>query len=189
MLCFNCGNVSLFSFCGECRKILSEHSLAYKKIANKKVYYFYSYSDIKHLLHSKHKFHGSFVYSALAKLSFKIFAESFSFGQEINSVPVDDKIKGSYSHSAILARELRSKDLKPLYNVFRSKSKVSYSGKSLAFRQNNKRDFVLNKIPKNPIILVDDVITSGETLKQAFELFEANKVEVLFALVLANAQL
>lgn len=38
------------------------------------------------------------------------------------------------------------------------------------------------------MILVDDVVTTGLSLLEARELLEKNNIEVLFALVLANAK-
>lgn len=188
MLCYKCKSITFCAFCKNCESVLSKHSLGFKEVGRKKVYYFYPYSEIKDLIHSKHKFYGSFVYNALANLSFKKFSKAFEFGQTINCIPIDDNIKSGYSHSAILASKLKSADLKPMFNVIRARSDVTYSGKSLKYRVLNKRDFKLNKVPQNPVILVDDIITSGETFKQAFDVFELNGVKVLFGLVLANAQ-
>ncbi|EAI9629818.1 ComF family protein, partial [Campylobacter coli] len=63
-----------------------------------------------------------------------------------------------------------------------------YSGKSLKFRQDNKRKFKLLKKINNPVILVDDIVSSGSSLLEAKQFLEKNKISVLFAVVLADAK-
>lgn len=189
MRCVNCEKISFSYFCSECKKILQECTL-HKRIVdtNLDVYSFYFYSEIKKLIHSKHKFYGSFVYHKLAKFSFHKFALNFDYPQIVNAISLDDSIQKDYSHGAILTRALKSKNIKPIYNALKSLSNVKYSGKTLSYRQNHKRNYILTKHISNPVILVDDIITSGESMKQAREVLVKNGVEVLFGLTLANAQ-
>ncbi|ELZ6177138.1 ComF family protein, partial [Campylobacter coli] len=63
-----------------------------------------------------------------------------------------------------------------------------YSGKSLKFRQDNKRKFKLLKKINNPVILVDDIVSSGSSLLEAKQFLEKNKISVLFTVVLADAK-
>ncbi|MCW1360249.1 ComF family protein [Campylobacter sp. CCS1377] len=190
MRCYNCHCFTLLDFCPSCLEELAELSLNHRILDNSfKVYSFYKYSEIKHLLYSKHKFYGYFVLNALAKLSFARFDEFFSPQVMINAVPLDDRVEnGLYSHSALLARHLKSPFIKPLYRTLYAKSHLKYSGKSMNFRLKNKRNYELLKIPKYPVILVDDIITSGSSLMQAKQILEKNQISVLFALVLADAK-
>ena len=107
MRCYNCHCFSLLSFCDACYQELSELSLGFRELEEGfKVYYFYKYSEIKHLLHSKHKFHGYFVLNSLAKLSFAKFKDMFKIDSQITAIALDDRVENSlYSHSAILARQ------------------------------------------------------------------------------------
>lgn len=190
MKCFNCGSFALLDLCGHCVDELKEFSLGIRVLDNDfKVYSFYKYHDIKHLLHSKHKFYGYFAFNALAKIAFSQFKEIFAPQSFINAVALDDKVEnGLYSHSAILAKHLKTKFIKPIYRVLHSSSMVKYSGQSVAFRQKHKRLYKLLKKPKFPVILVDDIVTTGSSLLEAKELLEKNKISVLFALVLADAK-
>lgn len=190
MKCFNCGSFALLDLCEHCIDELSEFSLGVRMLEGDfKVYSFYKYQDIKHLLHSKHKFYGYFAFNALAKIAFSRFKDFFAPQSFVNAVALDDKVEnGLYSHSAILARHLKTKFVKPLYRVLHSRSKVKYSGQSVAFRQKHKRRYELLKKPKFPVILVDDVVTTGLSLLEAKEILEKNKISVLFALVLADAK-
>lgn len=189
MRCINCEKFSFLYFCNDCKRILSECTPQKRIIDNDfEVYSFYFYSEIKHLIHSKHKFHGSFIYKRLAKFSFHKFGLNFSYPQKVNALGLDDSVFGDYSHVAILLKSLSSKSISPIYGAIKAESNVKYSGQSLAFRQSHKRNYSLQKNIKNPVILVDDIITTGESMKQARELLNKNEVEVLFGLTLANAE-
>ena len=79
MRCANCGHLSLGVICKICKDhLLSSPARTRVLDGDFKIYSFFDYSEVKNLLHSKHIFHGSFVYGALANLSFKIFASKFS---------------------------------------------------------------------------------------------------------------
>ena len=197
MRCYNCGVFTLLGFCQHCLAELGDFSLGSRSFFDEKraeffkVYYFYKYSSIKHLLHSKHKFYGYFVLRFLARLSFGRF-EDFFRGENlptINALPLDDRVKNAlYSHSAILARALKSKHIKPIFGALQAQNELKYSGKSLSFRQKNKRKFKLLKPLKHPVILVDDIITTGSSMLEARAILEKKQISVLFGLVLADAK-
>lgn len=125
----------------------------------------------------------------LAKLSFYRFREYFKPTSIINAVALDDRVEdGLYSHSAILAHFLKDGFIKPIFGALQAQNPVKYSGKSLEFRQKHKRNFKLLKPITHPVILVDDIVTTGSSLLEAKEFLKRNKIEVLFALVLADAK-
>ena len=190
MRCYNCHNITLFSFCLKCKRELGEFSLGIRKLDNNfKVYYFYKYNDIKHLLYSKHKFHGYFIYNFLSKIISSKFKDIFCVDEIINVIAIDDRVENMlYSHCAIIAKNLKTDYIKPIFNVLKSTNLVKYSGKDLKFREKNKRKFKLLKNIKYPVILVDDIVTTGSTILEAREILEKNKIKVLFALVLADAK-
>ncbi|HEA8271535.1 TPA: ComF family protein [Campylobacter coli] len=190
MRCINCGAFALLCFCELCELELSEFSLNVRKLDNNfKVYSFYKYHEIQHLLHSKHYFYGYFVYKMLAKLSFAKFKDFFSVNEQINVIPLDDRVENLlYSHSAILAKYLKTEFIKPIFGALHAQNHLKYSGKSLKFRQDNKRKFKLLKKINNPVILVDDIVSSGSSLLEAKQFLEKNKISVLFAVVLADAK-
>lgn len=188
MRCVQCNELSFRFLCTHCRRILSEFETNTRIIDGFKVYSFYKYDDIKKLIYSKHHLYGSFIFNALAKLSFGKFANSFKFGANISAVPLDDNVRSGYSHTAILAKALKNTEIKPAYMTIRAKNQIKYSGKSLEFRQKNPRDFVLLKNLNTPVILVDDIITTGTSMKEAKNLLIKNNVLPLFGLVLADAK-
>jgi len=103
-------------------------------------------------------------------------------------LPIDDRVHFGYSHTAILANALRAKNLKPIFHTLHAISKISYSGRDLQFRQNNPRNFKILKKITAPVILVDDIVTTGTTILEARNTLEKAGVKVLFALVLADAK-
>ena len=122
----------------------------------------------------------------MAELSFKKFSQEFHTKEKYISLAVDDTSKSGYSHTAILNRSLKTYNIKPLYNKLRAKNSVSYSGKSKRFRQENPRDFQLKRLKSDNIILVDDIVTTGETLTQACAKIQEQGKAVSFCLTLTD---
>jgi len=150
---------------------------------------FYAYDDIAPLLHSKHTVFGSSIFHLLSKKSFVPFAHDFSFNESVLAIPVDDHVRDGFSHTAILAKALRSSSITPVFGALRATNRVRFTGKDLKFRQSNPRRFTC-KLPKESnVILVDDLITSGQTLLEASELLKKSQITPLFALTLANANI
>lgn len=183
-----CESLSLTHICNSCQELFLTPSIYKRKIYNNiEVISFYKYAEIKKLLHTKHTDLGYYIYSILAKNSFKKFADEFKFETPLVSIAVDDNTSSGYSHTAILNRELKSDYIKPLYNKLRANNSVSYSGKSKEFRLLNPREFQLGTILSNDIILVDDIITTGSTLTQAIQRLNKGNKEVFLCLTLADA--
>jgi competence protein ComFC len=157
---------------------------------NLKVYSFFSYDSILPILHVKHRFWGHRVLKQIAKETFGKFAQSFTFEYEVAAVGIDDVPQSGYSHTAILAKALKSSSIIPIYGTLRAKNPIKYSGQSYEFRRKNPRHFVVSSKVNSfkYAILVDDVITSGLTLKEASECLKKEGVNVLFALTLADAR-
>jgi competence protein ComFC len=151
-------------------------------LPNFKVVSFYEYRQIEPLLLTKHHAVGSEIYKILAKNSFSEFSKNFK--SEAFAVPIDDRIDSGYSHTAILAHALKSRFIKAKYGVLEAKNRVTYSGKPLSFRLQNPREFRY-KGPKGDIVLVDDIVTTGTTLKEAYRVCKAAGASPLFALTLA----
>ncbi len=189
MYCLLCGNFSFSHICKKCKKEFLKPSLYKRAIDdNFEIYSFYKYSIIKDLILTKHKFIGHFIYHILAQESFQKFAKEFKFTDQIYSFACDDHIQNGYSHTAILNKYLKSIYITPVHSVLRAKNRVNYSGKSLNFRKSNPRNFEYSYHSNIDAIVVDDIITTGTTIKEAKKILEENKVNVLFALTLADAR-
>ncbi len=187
MKCILCENYSLTHICKECQTNFLTPSLYKRTLSNGiTVISFYRYSDIKELLFTKHTDIGFYIYTILAKLSFKKFAQEFHTKEKYVSIAIDDNPKSGYSHTAILNHTLKSYNITPLYNRLRAKSSISYSGKTRAFREQNPRNFHLKNFKNPNVILVDDIITTGTTLSEAIKTLEEKKKEIAFCLTLCD---
>lgn len=187
MRCQLCLNFSWHPLCKNClntvlvptpnKRVLEDGLMVYSS---------YNYKDIKNLLHTKHTYYGAKIFSQLTKHALLPLVKTFTC-KDVFSLPIDDHTRSGYSHSAIIARELREQ-IKPLYRKLRAKSHIRYSGQKLHLREQNKRDFNLKCKENLDVILIDDIVTTGNTLIEATSICKEHNLNVLFALTLANAQ-
>lgn len=190
MRCFSCHALSLNIICKQCRDNLLGANITKRKIGSLDVYSFYSYSSLEKLLLSKHTPVGHRVYRELAKMTFKPFMEHFIAhdARDIAVIGVDERIKGGYSHVALLTHSMRGAHTKVLHASLMANNKVSYSAQSLDYRLANPRDFVYKGEQGMDAILVDDIVTTGTTLSEARAVLQKSGIDVLFALTLADAR-
>ncbi len=174
--CVICGEFSFSLICKKCKKLIKPQ-IKYKD----DVISFYDYENIEFLIKFKYKKFGNFIFKELS-YPFSVF--SANYPQKLNVIPIDDKTKKGFSHTAILANVMK-KD-KKLYSTLHSQNEIKYAGKTLEYRLNNPRDFKYTG-PKNiDAVLVDDVVTTKTTLNEAKEVLKKHNVNVLFCLVLAD---
>ena len=190
MRCLTCQSLSLKIICKNCQEKLLIPSF-YKREISKGffVYSFYKFGEIKELVNTKYEFYGDKVYKALSLISFGKFANNFTFENKVYAIGIDDHTRHEFSHTALLAKSLKSKYIVPKFNLLKAQNKVKYAGKDLKFRQNNKRDFIYKGKQNIQVILVDDLITTGSTILEAKEILEKNNCEVLFALTISDANI
>ena len=184
MRCLMCENLSFSHICKKCRSTLL-HPQLYRRTLYKNIelFSFYNYDEIKELLFTKHTDLGFYIYSILAHESFKSFSDNFHTKEHYNAIAIDDHTKNGYSHTAILTKALTSYNITPRFRQLRARNTISYSGKSRAFRQQNKRDFWCKNRFEN-IILVDDIVTTGTTLTEA--IVSVGETNVAFCLALCD---
>ena len=189
MRCVVCERLSFDAICKMCTaKLLSEDKRSRTLENGLKVYSFFGYDSIASILHAKHYFWGHRVLKQIAKITFGEFAKTFCFPQKVAAIGIDDTAYDGYSHTAILAKALKSSSIEPIFGALRAQNKVKYSGKTYEFRRKNPRGFISRLNGFDNAILIDDVITSGLTLQEASERLKKEGVNVLFALTLADAK-
>ncbi len=189
MKCLMCKKLSFLHICTSCQEKHLQPSLSrHKLFGGIEVISFYRYSQIKELLHTKHTDLGYHIYKILARNSIAKFAKEFTYGNKVAVLGIDDKPKGLYAHTAILARECNTKCLSPQYARLRAKNDVSYSGKPKSFRLQNPRDFSVKSFSHKECILVDDIITTGTTLSEAVTTLAGVGKETILCLTLADAR-
>jgi len=188
--CFSCHCLSLTVICQTCQERLFRPTIKKRTLGSLEVYSFYSYSTIESLLLLKHKPQGYRVFDALAKMSLKPFIELFTTqdARDITIIGIDEKIKNGYSHIATLTKQMQTPHSHPQYASLLAQSSIKYAGKSRTYRENNPRNFIYTGEENIDAILIDDIITTGATLTQAYKLLQHHNVRVEFALVLADVR-
>ncbi len=189
MRCLSCENLSFSIICKDCQTNLLKANF-YKRELEKDFYNysFYSYDEVKELLNSKYQFYGDRVFNILAKLSFKKFAKNFNYDEQVVAIAIDDHTRHQFSHNAILVKYLKSDNITPIYSTLKATNIVKYAGKDLLFRQKHKRHFKYLGLKNLKVILVDDLVTTGNTILEAKQILEKNGCEVLFSLTLSDAK-
>ncbi|GAB6045041.1 ComF family protein [Caminibacter profundus] len=154
-----------------------------KLVKRDNVFSFFDYDVLEFF--NKYKYHkrGDLVYKILAR-PFREFALNFEYKAYV--IPIDDNPKKGFSHTAILAKALHSKYLNPIFGSLIATSDVKYAGKSLEFRLKNPRNFIYLGKKNIDVILVDDIKTTGITIKEAIKTLEKYNVNVLFSVVLSD---
>jgi len=185
--CLVCHAWSWSHICKRCQETLLRPTPKKRHIIEDfYVYSFYGYSEIEELLLTKHSYIGAYIYHILAKNSYGLFKKHLDL--EAFVIPVDDRIKkDGYAHTAILAKALKSKGLKPRYNTLWASNDISYAGKSLEYRLTHPRG-LRYRGPLQDILIVDDIVTTGLTLKEAYYASKARGASPIAALVLADAR-
>ncbi len=188
MRCLSCHKLSISIFCKKCQNNLLKPSISKRKFDNLEVYSFFKYQNLEDLLLTKHTPQGFIVYKALARIVFKPFIKEFikNSSGKIYIIGVDEVVSSGYSHIALLTHEMRGKKVKVVHSKLIAKNRKKYSGKSLKFRVENPREFIYSGKKNINAILVDDIITTGTTLKEAKIVLEKSHVNILFGLTLAS---
>lgn len=187
MKCLLCGNWNLKGILCSC--CFPSLSLGVRLVDELSVYSFYAFSEIEFLMHYKYLPIGSRIFTLLAQKASQYFLQSVDFNDEAFGIGIDDCIlaKRGYSQTGVILKAFKTSGIKPIYGALKAKNQVSYAGQSLQFRLSNPKHFQTSLRGKK-LILFDDVITTGTTLKEAKLCLQAQENEVLFALTLCDAR-
>lgn len=191
MRCLLCQNLSVKLICKSCDKKLVISPKKRRSYDDFVVYSFFDYQDIEYLLRSKYSLIGSRIYKILARKAFLYFRDEVGDlpdSLNIFSIGIDDRVKKYYSHCGVIIKEFDS-IFNPLFGTLIANNNICYAGKSLAYRESNKKDFVYSGKGNINVVLFDDVITTGLSIKEAREVLRKSGVNVLFALTLSDARI
>ncbi len=194
MYCCICSKLSLYIICNKCLNKLS-HIESKRILANGlKVFSTFSFSELKMLVSSKNNIIGSRVFTRLGVYGVKKF---FDYNKEILNVDkkyiavvcVRNNLIGAYSHSAILAKCFKKYGFNVFYNSLIIGNNSHFSLLNKQQRQNIGRNFHFKiKSTFKGIIIIDDIITTGQTLLEASEAIKQNNNIPLFSWTLCDSR-
>jgi len=196
MRCLICGSLSLKHICNKCQREFLTPRVYKQYVDEMVVISFFKYSEIDFLLKTKNSYVGSYILKILTQNSIKTFINGNSFdklGDHVGIVPIDDRpSEAGYSHTALISKQIENQTFKPCFNTLRANNDVKYQGQSREFRENNSREFHFNqqKCKYPTMILVDDIITTGSTFRQAKrEIYNHyDKFHIFFGVTLAYVE-
>ncbi|HIQ28094.1 MAG TPA: ComF family protein [Sulfurovum sp.] len=190
MRCFSCASLSFKIICKMCETQLFVPNITKRTVGTLEVISFFKYSTLEDLLLTKHKPEGHRIYRELSKITVQPFIKKFAenYKKDVYIIGIDENVASGYSHVALLTQSMKREYVKPLHGALMARNKVKYSGKSLEFRLWYSRAFVYKGKNNIDAILVDDIITTGITLQEAYNVLTQSGVNVLFALTLADVE-
>ena len=177
--CILCGEYSFGVICDNCKSLLKPEFRKKDDVIS-----FYDYEEIEKLIKFKYYKFGDRVLKILAKESIKKFFDLYP--QKLNIIPIDDNPKKGFSHTGVLASVIKGHNI--LYSTLHSTKDIHYAGKDLEFRLKNPKEFIYKGKENIDVVLIDDVLTTGSTIKEAKKVLKKHNVNVLFSVVLANLQ-
>jgi len=190
MRCLSCESFSFKVICNRCKTTLFTPNIRHKKVGTLNVYSFYKYQDIEDFIQSKYYPLGYRIYRELADITVREFIKRFveNITEKVYIIGVDEHINYGYSTVSILMKSMQTKFSIPLYAKLIAQNRVNYAGQNLEFRLSNPRDFKYYAKENITVILVDDTITTGTTLQEAYNVLTSHNVTVLFALTLSDVE-
>ncbi|AFI03603.1 phosphoribosyltransferase [Helicobacter cetorum] len=188
MRCLTCLKLSFKPLCQSCLNDLSLR-LKVRVLEGVSVYSFYAYSEVEDLIKSKYSLIGSRLLPLLAQKASREFLKILKekgLNAPLYGIAIDDRVKSFYSHSAVLLKAFCKNNLKATYGNLRATNSIAYAGKSLEFRTNNPRNFNFKGDKSLDYFLLDDIITTGTTLKEALSYLKNLGIKVHFAIALCD---
>ncbi len=194
MYCSMCGKLRWHIICKDCLKHL-EYIDSKRVLDNgMKVFSSFALSELKLLLASKNNIIGSRIFKRLGIYGISNFFERYKDlaalnHQKIAVLSIRNKTIGMYSHSAILAQCFRAYGFKVFHNALIIGNDSHFSHLKRKERQELGRSFHFHfKHDYLAMILVDDIITTGQTLLEASNIIMQNSYTPLFAWTLCDSR-
>lgn len=191
MKCVIC---SKYCFSPICKPCLEDISILprVRIIDGINVYSFFRYDDIAMLLMSKYSIFGSRILKRLAKKASDYFFSqqpdlSIWKENDLHGVGIDDCVRSYYSHTGVILKQFCRYNIQAIYGGLIAQNPVHYAGKTLEYRQKNPKKFIY-RAKSDSVIIVDDIITTGTSMKEAKRVIEKMGTRVLFGLVLCDAK-
>ena len=186
MKCLICARFCLGVLCEGC---LDSIVLTPRKrvVSGVTIYTFFAYEDIDFLLSSKYYAIGSRIFTHLSRIASAYFFRQKTDFSGIYGVGIDDYVRSFYSHTGVILKHFCQSGIRPIYGQLRAQNVISYAGKSLEYRQNNKRDLLYSAKAKD-VMIVDDIITTGTSFGEAIDVCQRSGARAHFGIALCDAR-
>jgi competence protein ComFC len=191
MRCFSCHRLSRSIICDACAASHFRSDHRTRHIGTLDIHSFFRYSSIETLLLTKHTPVGWRLYRWMGEHFLRPFIDTFAREQssDIAIIGVDERPKGGYAHIATLTHPLRRiPRIEVQHATLIAGEDVSYAGQPLQYRVDHPREFRYTGPSNIEAILIDDIVTTGITLHEAWQVLQDAGVDVLFAVTLADAR-
>lgn len=194
MYCVVCGRLKWNIICKDCLSNLEY--IDSKRILDNdvKVFSSFAFSELKFLLTSKNNIIGSRIFKRLGVYAVSNFFARYKDlatlnKQKIAVLSIRNKNIGMYSHSAILSQCFSAYGFKVFNNALIIGNNSHFSHLKRHERQELGRSFRFNfKHNCLGVIIVDDIITTGQTLLEASDIAMQNGYNSLFAWTLCDSR-
>lgn len=194
MYCVVCEKLSWYIICKHC--LVNLDYIDSRRILDNgvKVFSSFSFSELQFLLASKNNVIGSRIFKRLGIYGVYKFLTHYPNLKELNKkeivvFSIRNHNIGAYSHSAILAQCFKKYGFKVFHNSLIIGNNSRFSHLKREERQKIGRNFSFNfKKNYSGIIIVDDIVTTGQTLLEASVMIGKNGYTPLFAWTLCDSR-
>lgn len=184
--CVVCSRQSKFDRCLDC-----QYWQAYfeGKDPLKKNISIYHYNDFMREIITKWKYRGDYILGTIFKhpfeMAFNEYYENLNSSISVTPIPLSEErlyIRG-FNQAEMLASFLKNTKL----NILMRQINEKQAKKTKMERMNAKNPFKLLKTLNKSVVLVDDIYTTGRTLRHAAQLLKDNGCDNIYALTLCRA--
>lgn len=171
-VCSICGTISRMKICSDCLQWKKKRPHLDTLDSNRSIF---SYTNFVQEIFAQWKYRGDY---ALGQL-FKPFVESYfshefllDKGTVVVPIPLSKErlYERAFNQAELIAKWITPKPTLLLTRQHHEKQ----SKKSKQERLSSKNPFILSKSINNPVLLVDDIYTTGTTLRQASTILKEN---------------
>lgn len=194
MYCALCGKLRWHIICMDCLENLDY--IDSKRILDNgmKVFSSFAFSELQFLLTSKNHVIGSRIFKRLGMYGVYKFLVCHPNLAGLNKeqtavLSIRNHTIGAYSHSAILAQCFKNYGFSVFHNALIIGNDNRFSHLKREERQKMGRNFQFNFTKDySGIIVIDDIVTTGQTLLEASQIISKNSYTTLFAWTLCDSR-
>lgn len=179
--CRKCSRKTAKDLCSDCKQWGETDPLCFN-------YSIFTYNDFMKEIIAKWKFRGDYILGQCFEMIFLQTFQKFFVRLHENAmiipIPLSEKrmAERGFNQAEMLARFLSDEVYQPFIRVIDEKQ----SKKTKLERMKGKNPFILTESIQQPVILVDDIYTTGTTLRHAARLLKQNGCPQIYSYTLVR---